>query len=126
MDEAHFKLTKIGVVMLGVQDLARSAAFYRDTLGLSVQMEIPGFTFLDGGGVTLALSQPLARATGQAAGATEVVFSVEDVTAAYEALRANGVTFTQAPRNVAGSNWAANFQDPDGHRLSIFGPEHKS
>ncbi len=126
MDEAHFKLTKIGVVMLGVQDLARSAAFYRDTLGLSVQMEIPGFTFLDGGGVTLALSQPLARATGQAAGATEVVFSVEDVTAAYEALRANGVTFTQAPRNVAGSNWAANFQDPDGHRLSIFGLEHKS
>ena len=126
MDEAHFKLTKIGVVMLGVQDLARSAAFYRDTLGLSVQMEIPGFTFLDGGGVTLALSQPLARATGQAAGATEVVFSVEDVTAAYEALRANGVTFTQAPRNVVGSNWAANFQDPDGHRLSIFGPEHKS
>lgn len=126
MDEAHFKLTKIGVVMLGVQDVARSVAFYRDKLGLSVQMEIPGFTFLDGGGVTLALSQPLARATGQAAGATEVVFSVEDVTAAYEALRANGVTFTQAPRNVAGSNWAANFQDPDGHRLSIFGPEHKS
>ena len=126
MDRSHLRLTKIGVVMLGVQDLARSVAFYRDKLGLSVQTEIPGFAFLDGGGVTLALSQPLARATGQAAGATEVVFSVVDVTAAYEALRAIGVTFTQAPRNVAGSNWAANFQDPDGHRLSIFGPEHKS
>jgi predicted lactoylglutathione lyase len=27
--------------------------------------------------------------------------------------------------NVTGTLWAANFDDPDGHHLSIFGPEHK-
>jgi catechol 2,3-dioxygenase-like lactoylglutathione lyase family enzyme len=118
------KLSQIGLVMLGVADIARGVAFYRDTLGLSLRQEIPGFAFFDGGGVTLCLSQPLAKATGAGAGATEVVFSVEDVQGAYEALRAKGVHFTQEPRNVTGTLWSANFQDPDGHRLSVFGPEH--
>ncbi len=120
------KLTKIGVVMLGVKDLGRSVAFYRDKLGLTVQREIPGFAFLDGGGVTLALSEPLARASRHMAGATEVVFSVEGVRAAYEALREQGVAFTHEPRTVTGPMWAANFQDPDGHKLSIFGPEQSA
>jgi catechol 2,3-dioxygenase-like lactoylglutathione lyase family enzyme len=118
------KLPQIGLVMLGVANIARSVAFYRDTLGLSLRQEIPGFAFFDGGGVTLCLSEPLAKATSAGAGATEIVFSVEDVRGAYEALRAKGVEFTIEPRNVTGTLWSANFQDPDGHRLSVFGPEH--
>jgi catechol 2,3-dioxygenase-like lactoylglutathione lyase family enzyme len=51
------------------------------------------------------------------------VFSVEHVRAAYDALRAAGVNFLNEPRVVSGANWAANFKDPDGHLLSIFGPE---
>ncbi len=57
--------------MLGVRDLAAAVAFYRDMLGLTVKQETPGFAFLDGGGVTLALSQPLARSAAQISGATE-------------------------------------------------------
>lgn len=125
MAPPEFALKQIGVVMLGVADLSRSLAFYRDKLGLAVRQEIPGFAFLDAGGVTLCLSQPLARATGRGPGATEIVFSVEDVRAAHSALRANGVYFTAEPKNVAGTMWAANFEDPDGHGLSIFGPERK-
>lgn len=121
----QLKLTQISVVMLGVTDLARSVAFYREKLGLAVRSEIPGFAFLDGGGVTLCLSQPLARASGQIAGATEVVFAVDDVKGAYEMLRQRGIRFTHEPRNVTASAWAANFEDPDGHKLSIFGPERK-
>ncbi len=126
MHNQPFKLNQISNVMLGVKDLARAVAFYRDKLGLSVKSEIPGFAFLDGGGVILCLSQPLARTSGQIVGATEVVFSVDDVRGAYEALRERGVKFANEPRNVTGSYWAANFEDPDGHRLSIFGPECKS
>lgn len=55
-------------------------------------------------------------------GATEVVFQVDDVQAAFDALRKRGVAFDSAPHNATGSEWAANFRDPDGHRLSIFGP----
>jgi catechol 2,3-dioxygenase-like lactoylglutathione lyase family enzyme len=124
MREANVQLSKIGLVMLGVKDLTRSVGFYRDKLGLAVAQEIPNeFAFLNGGGVTLALSVPLAQHTGQGPGCTEIVFSVEDVTAAHEALKGRGVQFTHEPRNVTGAMWAANFNDPDGHRLSIFGPK---
>ena len=34
-----------------------------------------------------------------------------------------GVTFLNEPRCVDGVSWAADFSDPDGHVLSIFGPE---
>lgn len=125
MPETPFQLSRISVVMLGVQKLDRAVAFYRDKLGLAVQGQIPGFIFLDGGGVPLVLSEPLARATGAGPGATEVVFAVDGVREAYEALRQRGVEFTHTPRVIDGTNWGANFTDPDGHRLSIFGPERK-
>ena len=58
---SDFKLTQISNVMLGTTDLARSLAFYRDTLGLVVQFEMPGFVFLNAGGVTLSLSEAHAK-----------------------------------------------------------------
>ena len=112
--------------MLGVRDVALSLAFYRDTLGLSVQQQIPGFAFLGGGGVTLALSEPLAKALPQTGSSVVIVFSVDDVRGAHQELAARNVHFTQEPRNVTGNLWAANFDDPDGHHLSIFGPERKA
>jgi catechol 2,3-dioxygenase-like lactoylglutathione lyase family enzyme len=124
MSNDDFKLSQISIVMLGANDLARSVEFYRDQVGLEVQSQIPGFAFLKAGAVTLALSEPIARAAGDAvSGAFEIVFPVEHVRAAFDALKAKGIAFTQEPRNVVGSMWAANFNDPDGHKLSIFGNE---
>ena len=116
-------LTQISIVMLGVRDLAASIEFYRDRLGLAVKGQMPGFAFLDAGPVTLCLSEPLARASANLVGATELVFPVERVRDAYQALQVKGVKFLNEPRNVVGANWAANFTDPDGHKLSVFGPE---
>ena len=116
-------LKQISIIMLGVRDLPPSIAFYRDQLGLPVKGEMPGFAFLDAGSVTLCLSEPLAKATGQTVGATELVFPVEHVREAYQALGDKGVTFLNEPRNVTGPSWAASFTDPDGHKLSVFGPE---
>jgi len=122
MEHTDYKLTQVSVVMLGVHDVARSLAFYRDKLGLQVQREIPGFAFLNAGGVTLCLSEPAAKVRGQVAGAGEIVFSVEDVTAAYQALQAKGVQFTHEPRNITPTTRVANFDDPDGNHLSLYGP----
>jgi len=122
MEQMDYKLTQVSVVLLGVHDVTRSLGFYRDKLGLKVQREIPGFAFLNAGAVTLCLSEPAAKVRGQVAGAGEVVFSVEDVTAAYQGLRAKGVQFTHEPRSVAPGTRVANFDDPDGNHLSIFGP----
>jgi catechol 2,3-dioxygenase-like lactoylglutathione lyase family enzyme len=118
---------KIGLVMLGVADLARAVAFYRDKLGLTMQGEVPGeFAFFQAGSVTLALSVPLAQNSPAMVGATEIVFAVENVRAAHAALAARGVNFFREPRVVTGTMWGANFTDPDGHRLSLFGPEGKA
>ena len=97
---SDFKLTQINNIMLGTTDLPRSVAFYHGTLGLDMQFETPGFAFLNGGGVTLALSKAHARLATPVAGGTEVVFCVADVTTAHEALVARGVEFLNAPRNV--------------------------
>ncbi len=71
-----FKLTQINSVMLGTTDLTRSLAFYRDTLGLVVGFEMPGFVFLNAGGTMLALSEAHAKLATPVAGGTEIVFGV--------------------------------------------------
>lgn len=121
-DESAPGLTGISNIMLGVTDMPRALAFYAETLGLQVRHETPGLAFLDGGAVMLCLSEGLARARPQGPGATEIVFSVADIHASHEALSARGVTFAQPPRLVTNEHYAANFEDPDGHVLSIFGP----
>jgi catechol 2,3-dioxygenase-like lactoylglutathione lyase family enzyme len=122
MEKTDYKLTQVSVVMLGVQDVARALGFYRDKLGLEVQRQIPGFAFLNGGVITLCLSEPAVKARGQVAGAGEVVFTVQDVGAAYEALKGKGVQFTHEPRSITPTARVANFDDPDGNHLSIYGP----
>lgn len=126
MAEPNFKLGKIGFILLGVKDLDRSTAFYRDRLGMTVQFQSGEFAFFAAGGITLALTVALAGAYGEGAGANEIVFSVDDVRGSYEALRKQGVQFTHEPHNVTGTQWAANFDDPDGHHLSIFGAEGRA
>jgi catechol 2,3-dioxygenase-like lactoylglutathione lyase family enzyme len=126
MESTRFRLKKVGVIMIGVSDLARSLAFYRDTLGLPLQHQFEGFAFFDADGVTLALSQPVGHALGGKPGAMQIVFSVEDVRAAHAALTARGVTFIREPFNATGTMWSANFTDPDGQQLSLFGPERKA
>ena len=115
-------ITGIANIMLGASDLDRARLFYRDTLGLAVKQEIPGFVFLETGPVTLCLSEPHAR-LAEHPGPSEVVLAVASVRDAYAALKDNGVDFLREPANVTGDSWAANFRDPDGHLLSIFGPE---
>jgi catechol 2,3-dioxygenase-like lactoylglutathione lyase family enzyme len=128
MDHHDFKLAKISNVMLGVRDLPRAVAFYRDKLGLAVQFEIPGFAFLSAGPVTLCLSESLARALAKPdqplGGVAELVFSVDDIELAFAALSGRGVNFIRTPHHVTEAQWAANFEDPDGHKLSIFGPRN--
>jgi catechol 2,3-dioxygenase-like lactoylglutathione lyase family enzyme len=110
--------------MLGVTNLANSLAFYRDKLGLNVVFEAPGFAFVSGSSVTLGLNEPMAKQIQPIAGAVEIVFGVPSVQKSYALLVDRGVQFTQDPRAVtADGKWAANFNDPDGHRLSIFGAQ---
>ena len=112
--------------MLGVRDVNRSVAFYRDKLGIKINQQFEGFAFLDTGTVSLILSEALAKNSPNVVGATEVIFTVDDVRSGTEALNVQGVEFAHEPHHVNGPMWAASFRDPDGHLLTLFGPERKS
>jgi len=127
------KLTRVVSIMLGARDLEASTRFYTETLGLNATLQSPQIVLLDAGSITLGLSPGHVRLATQTAdpqsanqkisGATEVSFAVEDIRAAYTALSEKGVTFLSEPRQVTDKEFAAHFRDPDGHLLSIFGPE---
>lgn len=118
-------LSRISTVMLGVRDLKTSLDFYHGKLGLAIKMQEPQIAILDAGHITLGLSPGHVRLAPQVNGATEVVFQVENVRSTRQALIDRGVEFMNEPRQVTPTDWAAHFRDPDGHLLSIFGPEGK-
>ena len=79
--------------------------------------------FFAGGGITLMLNANLRRANGPVAGATEIVLSADSVTSRFTEFKQSGCSFINEPREVTPSSWAATFTDPDGHWLTLFGPQ---
>src|SRR5512147_2101144 len=121
-EDAMQKLSQIGAIMLGVRDLPAALAFYKGKLGLAALMEESQIALLQCGPVMLGLNRGLAQSAAQVAGATEVVFRVENVRAAHRDLAAQGISFVSQPHQATPTDWVAHFRDPDGHLLSIFGP----
>jgi glyoxylase I family protein len=112
-------VARINVVYLYVRDLDRSAAFYRDVLGIPLERERDWAeaTFRDGVRFALHLA---AGALELGSGTVRVDFEVADIDEAVEALRAAGVEVGEIEREVWGS--ACEFVDPDGYRLHLFQP----
>ncbi len=114
---------KISGIILRTPDVERSTEFWSATVGFELTGTMPGYAFLESGGVSLtisALDRPIDDDSW-----TEIVIGSQDVEADYAAMAARGVPFESpfgAPimsedgRDLV----AAHFQDPDGHygRLS--------
>jgi catechol 2,3-dioxygenase-like lactoylglutathione lyase family enzyme len=127
---------RITVLTLGVDDLDRSVAFYRDGLGLATQ-GIVGTQFEHGAvaffdlqqGLHLALwpRDSLARDSGLAKSprsSTEFslghnVNSREEVDAVMRQAREAGATIVKAAGETFWGGYAGYFQDPDGHLWEI-------
>lgn len=121
--EPRFRLSKASIVILAVTDLSQAVEFYRDRLGLKLTSTNEDFAFFDAGGFTIALRGGRAKADPSDLTSVEIAFAVEHVKPAHQALRAQGVQFKREPRIITGTTWATDFRDPDGHVLSIVGPE---
>jgi predicted enzyme related to lactoylglutathione lyase len=115
-------LGPIGQIHVSVADVDRSIAFYRDVLGVPFLFRVPGqpMAFFDCGGVRLYLGVP---ETAEFRSSPLLYFTVEDVDAAYEALRERGVSFLGAPHAVHRTETSelrmAFFADPDGNHLAL-------
>ncbi|GIE06029.1 hypothetical protein Adu01nite_73790 [Paractinoplanes durhamensis] len=111
----------VGITVL-VTDLARSIAFYRDTLGFYEIDNGDGSAVLASGDTRLVLR----TVTGLSAEAGRLIYlnlEVGDVEAVYAELIAKGVKFLHAPQAVNRGDrlelWSATFRDPDDHNIAI-------
>jgi lactoylglutathione lyase len=119
-------LNRVDYVMVNVSDMGRSVAFYRDTLGLALRFESPGWSEFETGATTLALH--LAPASGGAAatgggpraGTCSLGFSVADVDQTVAQLQARGARFIVAPPDQPEEGIRlAVCADPDGLAISF-------
>jgi catechol 2,3-dioxygenase-like lactoylglutathione lyase family enzyme len=111
-------------------DLAKSRAFYRDTLGLELLSESEErLAFRCGGGTGLLISR---STIGTHDTQTQVAWRVPDIRAAIAELRGRGIHIEEyeAPDPVTtdgvadmGHSWAAWFLDPSRNVLSVIQPK---
>lgn len=122
--------SKVDYIMVNVSDMSRSVAFYRVILGLSLNLESPGWSELQTGATTLALHLVQARAGGEGrapaepvAGTCSIGFSVEDIDATHRQLAARGARFVLAPTDQMNEGIRiAVCLDPDGLPISFAQP----
>jgi predicted enzyme related to lactoylglutathione lyase len=105
----------IGYVNVGVRDVQRAVAFYRDTLGLTPKFVDEGFHYaaFEAGAITFAVAGGEAEREGDRH--TGIGFCVADVDAAHRELSARGVRFTMLPSRQPWGGYMAMFADPDGN-----------
>jgi lactoylglutathione lyase len=122
--------SKVDYVIVNVSDMGRSVAFYRDTLGLRLRFESPGWSEFETGASTLAL-HPGTRAAGSeasthagpTAGTCSLGFSVPDLNSTYAQLSERGARFVMPPTEQANEGIRlAVCTDPDGLVISFAEP----
>lgn len=109
---------KASMVVLGVSDLSRSVDFYKQILGLTSAPAPGDLPMFRAGNLLIVLNQALSGSSG----AFELVFTVDSVGSVRNQLASRGCRFVSDSKEVAKGIWAATFADPDGHRLTLFGP----
>jgi catechol 2,3-dioxygenase-like lactoylglutathione lyase family enzyme len=105
-----------------VTDMARSIAFYRDTLGFFEIDSGTGSAVLASGDTRLVL-RTVRGLSSDIGRLISVNLEVGDVEAVYQELKSKNIKFEHGPRAVNRGDklelWAATFYDPDGHNIAI-------
>jgi len=110
----------VGQIARSVADVAASAQWYRDSLGLTHLYTFGNLAFFDCGGTRLML----AEAEEPNPSESIVYLRVLDMNAAHRQLESRGIAFTHAPHMIhrhedGTEEWMAFFEDPDGRPLAI-------
>ena len=115
-------------VILIVEDLDRSLAFYTEVLGLKLGHRSGDYAQLDTGATRVALyaRNAMAKTLGMSletpsskAPGFEIGFKVDDVDAAVEELLAHGAAPVVPPTDRFWGQRTAYIRDPDGHLIEL-------
>ena len=117
-------INDVGAIILFVEDLQRSKAFYHDMLGLDVQFEDDdsvGFKLERLHFIVLQFERARVHLQGEptgtpSAGATAFLTTfTDDVDGLHAELAGRGIDFFQEPTDQPWGMRTAYFKDPDGH-----------
>jgi predicted enzyme related to lactoylglutathione lyase len=109
----------VDFVMFPVSDLARSARFYRETLGLPEELynEEYHWAEFNCGNLTLALKGGAALPP-RSPDSPRLALAVDDVCSVCEDLKAKGVGIADGPTDFSVC-WCAEIHDPDGNAILL-------
>ena len=115
-------LKQIGQIAIVAHDIERATAFYRDVLGMKLLFQVrPKMSFFDCGGVRLMLSLP--EGEGHDHPGSILYYKVDDIQAAYEALKRKGAEFEGEPHLIAKlpdhELWMVFLKDTEGNTLAL-------
>jgi len=109
---------KVSFVIVIVSEMKRSVEFYRDTLGLPLKFESPGWSEFATPGTALAL-HPEGKEKKARPGGISIGLTTGNLDEAYETLKARGVQFVMPPTKQDFGARLAVFLDPDGYPISM-------
>jgi lactoylglutathione lyase len=114
--------SKIGSIILLVDDMERSTQFYKDTLGLQLKVKTTDWIEFFEKGTTLALHPKRRKGTDEKGDRDPnnilVGFMVSDLDQVVKDLKAKNVRFFKEPKNEPFGKHAI-ILDPDHHLISI-------
>ena len=121
MTKSALAILSLGQVSLLATDIARAEAFYRDTLKLPHAFTFGDLAFFMVGATRLVLRAVKADAWRPG---SILYLVVDEIGAAYDALRAAGVSFAGAPHRIhthddGAEEWMAFFDDSEGNTLAL-------
>ncbi len=120
--ESSVSLSQISQISVNVHDLARAAAFYKETLGMKHLFTVPPkMAFFDAGGIRLMLAIPERPDLDHPS--SILYFKVSDIENAHQVLESRGVHFETKPMLVAPMAthdlWLAEFRDSENNVLAL-------
>ena len=109
---------QLSYVIEFVAEMDRAVKFYRDTIGLPLKLQSPGWSEFRTGETTLALHPASEK---NPAGKVELAFTVPDLNAFYKEMTAKGVRFPMPPTQQDFGGTLAQFVDSEGAHCSVSG-----
>ena len=110
------QITRV-LTMVLVHDIDRAVQFYRDSLGLSIELEEEDWAVFSEGVGLMVSPEPL-PADNMNLNSVVITLSVPSVADAYGELVGKGIAFLVPPTDVGGAT-VASFRDSEGNILQL-------